>query len=160
MNLYWLSREGGAAEGPFTEDQLLAMWRSGAITANAMVCLEGCDDWTLWRDEVGRLEKTNLDERARVMKRERALGEEKRRLAMCKSELGAAVASFFVPGLGHLYAGESWQGLTLLLLCWGLWVLGIQAGSDGVVALGIAFVLWLVGLLDAPGAVRRHNARF
>lgn len=44
---YWLSRTPGAApEGPFTVGQLKAMYRTGAINAEAQLCPNGEQEWT------------------------------------------------------------------------------------------------------------------
>ena len=45
MNLYWLSRDGGAAEGPFAEEQLLTMWQTGQVSAGALVTMNGEEEW-------------------------------------------------------------------------------------------------------------------
>ena len=47
LKTYWLSRTMGASpEGPFTFGQLKAMYKTGAITAESQVCVNGEDDWT------------------------------------------------------------------------------------------------------------------
>lgn len=47
LNTYWLIRGPGAApEGPFTIGQLKAMYRTGAITAEAQLCIRDEEEWT------------------------------------------------------------------------------------------------------------------
>jgi hypothetical protein len=47
LKTYWLSRTMGATpEGPFTFGQLKAMYKTGAINAEAQVCVNGEEDWT------------------------------------------------------------------------------------------------------------------
>lgn len=47
MDTYWLARGPGQkkAEGPFALGQIRAMYESGALTARALCCLEGTEDW-------------------------------------------------------------------------------------------------------------------
>ncbi len=45
-NTYWLCRAPGAGtEGPFSLGQLRKMYETGALTAEALVCREGQQDW-------------------------------------------------------------------------------------------------------------------
>lgn len=46
LKTYWLSRApGSAAEGPFTLAQLTAMYGTGSVTAQAVLCEVGADAW-------------------------------------------------------------------------------------------------------------------
>lgn len=45
MNNYWLSRGGGAPEGPYEESQVIAMWALGQIIASDPICVDGSEDW-------------------------------------------------------------------------------------------------------------------
>ena len=100
-----------------------------------------------------------------------------------KDPTKALVFSALVPGGGHIYAGERSQGLFLMLgsaaaLVGGTVLSDFERDFDytcsnsciGVdtydpnytpllVGVGIAGALWLYGLIDAPGAVRRANQR-
>lgn len=55
MNAYYVA-EGEVVTGPFAETQLGAMWQAGAITAHAMVCLEGTEEWVPIRTELNTME--------------------------------------------------------------------------------------------------------
>lgn len=37
--------DGGEVRGPYAKDQLRSMWGAGQITAAAMVCAEGSQEW-------------------------------------------------------------------------------------------------------------------
>lgn len=80
----------------------------------------------------------------------------------------AGALSVFLPGLGHIYAGESVKGAVL----GGLFVAGIGAviGSDigsthtsiragGWMSVSLVGAVYLFALIDAPFAARRANAR-
>jgi len=44
---YWLCRaQGSATEGPFTLAQLRAMYAAGTITAEALICEQGAQEWS------------------------------------------------------------------------------------------------------------------
>ena len=162
MSSYFVSDGEADVQGPFVEAQLRSMWQAGKITANAMVCLEGTEDWILLRDELAAMEALERPDRDARERRLRAVAALERSRVPQKSEGVALLLNFFIPGLGHLYAGEVWQGLAVLVLDWVFMATAIQviqAGGDGGLALIIAGVLWLVALIDAPRAVRRFNAR-
>jgi hypothetical protein len=56
MTTFWLCRAPGAAtEGPFSLEQLRRMYEAGAVTADALVCREGQEDWFSLQ---GELEET------------------------------------------------------------------------------------------------------
>jgi hypothetical protein len=47
LTTYWLCRTTGAAtEGPFTFGQIKAMYQTGAINAEALICPNGEEEWT------------------------------------------------------------------------------------------------------------------
>lgn len=52
MNMYWLTRTGGPAEGPFTLAQLKSMYQAGHVPATAQVCVDGTEDWLPLTDEL------------------------------------------------------------------------------------------------------------
>lgn len=66
-----------------------------------------------------------------------------------KSEGLGLVLSILFTGAGHMYAGEVWQGMLILLL----------TVVMGLVFWPLAVLLWLLVLIDAPRAVRRWNER-
>lgn len=150
MNLYWLSRNGAAAEGPFAEDQLLQMWRSGGVGARDQVCIEGEEEWTLVKELIEAIQSAKREFAREKAQRAKAVAAMQAARVPEKSATAAVVMSLFLPGAGHLYAGEIWQGLALLGMCVGGWVAGV---------VWLALVLWAVGLVDSAGAVRRFNAR-
>ena len=91
-----------------------------------------------------------------------------------KRRLAAVVMAFFIPGLGHIYAGEDSKGVILImtavllgalpyaLLWWTLKATEVTGISTVISAmLSIAFlpyfVLWIYGMLDGSKAVLRYN---
>jgi len=45
LQAYWLSRSGGAPEGPFAESQLRSMWVHGLFSTADELCADGSEDW-------------------------------------------------------------------------------------------------------------------
>jgi hypothetical protein len=94
-----------------------------------------------------------------------------------KSEATAQRWSLFIPGSGHLYAGEQGRGIALFstaALGVGLFAVSLEhdEGCDGDVcsvrasnpagiAAGAAVALgaWAYGVIDSRRAARRHNTR-
>jgi hypothetical protein len=99
-----------------------------------------------------------------------------------KSPATGTLASFLLPGGGHLYAGERGAGTLLLLLSAAAPTAGYLASDrtadpdcvspgPGVectdttdygplfIGIAVASVAWVAGLLDAKNAVRRANER-
>ena len=94
-----------------------------------------------------------------------------------KSESTAVLWSVFVPGSGHIYAGEKRKGLALLAsagLGASLFAMSLEhdegcdydvcsvreANPTGLVVGGAAIVgAWAYGLIDSRRAARRHNER-
>lgn len=93
-----------------------------------------------------------------------------------RSERTATTLALLVPGGGQLYAGETAKGG--LMLAGAIGGLAVAAnelpklaedvpdrgyytthGTRFGVGLGVAGVIWLYGIVDAPGAVRRANRR-
>jgi hypothetical protein len=57
LKTYWLCRTAGAAtEGPFTFGELKRQMASGTITAGALVCRQGEEEWTGIEDEMLNIE--------------------------------------------------------------------------------------------------------
>lgn len=99
-----------------------------------------------------------------------------------KSGSTAMAIAFFVPGGGHLYAGEPIRGATMLVGSTGIaaaalimsntinvdWTCEVRDCLDESqnpnyamlgVGLGVAGAIWLYSFLDAPRAAGRANAR-
>ncbi len=81
-----------------------------------------------------------------------------------KDPVIAAILSFFVPGLGHIYGGEIEKGLGLIFL-WGCAVL-LSSGLIGsimfaallsIVTRPIVFILMIMGAFDAYKTVKKNN---
>lgn len=157
MNAYFIA-EGEGVAGPFTEEQLLSMWRLGRITANAQVCLEGTEEWVAIRTEINTIEAfQQVNQRHRKLSPESVMNAalaQHARGAQMKSEGTAVVLSLLVPCLGHIYAGEIVVGviglfiaapLIALLLFGPLWPVSI--------------ILYGAILFDSANAVKRHNAK-
>jgi hypothetical protein len=78
-----------------------------------------------------------------------------------KSRGTAVVLSAFIPGAGHLYAGDKAKGWLLV----GLWAGTIAVGAAGEnavshpAAAGLVVIPWFYGMIDSPKSVARYNAR-
>jgi hypothetical protein len=73
----------------------------------------------------------------------------------------AGALSTFIPGLGHVYAGEPWRGLAVFALAEGGLVTALKS-DDRVVRLtagGVGFGTYLYGIMDATAAADRYNRR-
>ncbi len=86
----------------------------------------------------------------------------------------AVALAFFIPGLGHIYAGEDSKGVILImtavllgalpyyLLWWTLKetdVTGISTVISAMISIAFLpyFILWIYGMLDGSRAVLRQN---
>lgn len=153
MNRYWLSRmDGAAAEGPFGETLLQAMWERGEIQAGQQLCLEHTEDWRP-ADEV-------LSEMMELQRAETRRGQAQQRMELFRTEAQARLAkerksaavaflvSFVLPGMGHGYCGR-----------WGM--AALFAVTSIALSLTAGPVIWLaVGLLSGAAgiaAVGRYN---
>lgn len=69
-----------------------------------------------------------------------------------KSVLGALVISFFLPGVGAMYAGEVTWGIVILAL----WLVSIPLT---LVTIGFitGFICWIVGMISGVRAAQRWN---
>lgn len=63
--IFWLADGAGATSGPFAIGQLRSMWSAGQITARAMVCEEGSEDW-LPAAEIIEMEEAAVQEREQL----------------------------------------------------------------------------------------------
>jgi hypothetical protein len=103
-------------------------------------------------------------------------------MAQTKSQSTARAIAFFVPGGGHLYAGEQGRGLFLLAAAAGAATAGIMTSevytwdytcrtsncmdpnggpkySRLYLGIGVAGAIWLYSLYDASHAAERENRR-
>ena len=64
----------------------------------------------------------------------------------------AVAMAFFIPGLGHIYAGEWFKGLLLLALA-------IFAALTVMLYIGLVIypLVWIAGMLGGARAVDRYN---
>jgi hypothetical protein len=150
MVTYWLSRNGGAAEGPFTQAQILRMWAAGQITVSDQVCEQGLDDWLpasmIAEEAEDKQRRAAAEERRREMMRQQAQGDYERR----KKSTGVAVfLSFLLPGLGYAFA-HAWLGAFVAFF--------LTLGA-AVLFLPLALLLWLFYIALTPRAVRDYNER-
>lgn len=94
-----------------------------------------------------------------------------------KDPAEATTYSLFLPGAGHIYAGESAKGIALLMAGLGGAALYLDAKHNaantvcdashcrtehitpdyGYVAMGLAIASWVYGIADAGRAARRYN---
>lgn len=85
----------------------------------------------------------------------------------------AVILSFLVPGVGHMYAGETGKGIGLLaidLLSYGAIAYGVACNNSYTcsqntaqtyagVGAGVLVGNWIYSMVDASGAAHRHNRR-
>lgn len=45
MERFWICRQGGAVEGPFSDGQVMGLFRTGKLTLDDQICLDGEMDW-------------------------------------------------------------------------------------------------------------------
>ncbi len=88
-----------------------------------------------------------------------------------KDPTAASLMSVFVPGSGHVYAGETWTGIGVFGLTVGGPLVGVATTDfDGVIfsdenvnwtplylGMSVGFAAWLYGILDADNAARQYN---
>jgi hypothetical protein len=119
---------GTEQKGPYTFSQLQNMWRSGAITADALYCQQGFDEWVPISSLVQLLE----GQPAAV-----ALPAQHPALARMESDkriLPALILCFFLGIIGAhaFYAGRLRQGVSFLALPVSAVLIGIMfSGSNG-----------------------------
>ena len=150
MNAYYIA-EGEQVAGPFAEEQLVNMWRNGSVTANAQVCLEGSGEWVSIRTELNAIEASAeaVPMEKRKPTAEAMMMQQMLRASQAKSAGIAVLISIFIPGGGHMYAGEVGAGIIALFLTAFLLFFG------GFLAL----LVWIVCIIDAGNAVKRYNAK-
>lgn len=93
-----------------------------------------------------------------------------------KSPGTARLFAFLITGGGHLYAGETTKGLTLMGISAAAWIVGVNASTSSCsfsqfgsscstdlaplyLGAGVAAVTWIYGIIDADDAARRANER-
>lgn len=59
----------------------------------------------------------------------------------------AGILSFFVPGMGHIYIGHPWQGISLLIITGFGFLLFIIPG----------IILWIFAIWDAVDTAKKDN---
>lgn len=88
-----------------------------------------------------------------------------------KDPTAASVMSVFVPGSGHLYAGETWTGLGVFGVTVGAPILGARATNTEdlvfsdqdvnwfpfILGVSVGVSAWLYGIFDADNAARAYN---
>lgn len=88
-----------------------------------------------------------------------------------KGPTAASLMSVFVPGSGHVYAGETWTGVTVFGISIGAPILGASATnfedsfwSDEdvnmfpfILGLSVGVGAWMYGIFDADNAARAYN---
>lgn len=164
MNLYWLSRDGGAPEGPFAEEQLLAMWRNGTITAAAAVAADGEEGWTPVVELIEIMEGPQREAAAEQQRRDRRAAamraNHERYEREKKSVPMAVILGLLIPGLGTMYAGYTGLGLAYLLtLGVGLVVLAVGAVELGMLLVGLGLLMWLLSPFSAGLAAQKTNTK-
>jgi len=104
---YWLSPSKGAeTKGPFTLDQLQKMYDSGLVTAQALVCPNGSEDWIFLHELMGESKARAETSRRRTSSVSTVLKAEKRSGFGCLALFGCAgLLMLILIGLSHLGGG-------------------------------------------------------
>jgi hypothetical protein len=141
--------ENGQVRGPFAESQIMNMWNSAGVQADAQLCEKGREDWQLLsvfvEEKEQKIRSGDVSENASVERRAKALIQYDIRK---KSEVVGIILSLFIPWWGVFYAGER--------------VVAVMAAATAIVAL--VFGAWpvtvffcILGVVTVPGAVSRAN---
>ena len=129
---YWILT-GADQKGPYTLTQLQSMWRAGAITADALYCQEGFEQWepiSLISDLLDEQRATPASDLPGPQQATPAPAPIPVADSSCvpsqpsqpfKNPGAAAVLSLFVPGLGQIYNGQILMGIILFPLVMGLY---------------------------------------
>lgn len=82
--------------------------------------------------------------------------------AQAKDPTFGLLFSILIPGGGHIYAGETDTGLTLLAIGIGAPLLGALLSGDNIapalIGYGVGIGAWVYGIIDGRKAVERYNA--
>ncbi len=84
-----------------------------------------------------------------------------------KNPIIAVIASFFIPGLGHIYSGEASKGTGYLIIAIAfasLWLFLVQANQPDMAgpvlaASGACVLLWIGSMYDAYKTAKEINSR-
>jgi TM2 domain-containing membrane protein YozV len=137
---------GDQVTGPFTEEQMLNMWRMGQITADAQVMMIGTEEWVPIQAEITTIEA--FKPRAPARDRGAMYGGGPTASGPQINYGTAMVLSVLVPGLGHIYAGQAGGGIALLIFI----------GAFGFTLLWpVALLLYMWSLFDVRRAVEKRN---
>lgn len=143
MNTYFVAH-GSSITGPFAEEQLLNMWRSGAITADAHVCLDGTEEWIPIKRELNMIEVF----RPKVSAEMRGASVLAAARSPAVSYRTAVLLSLLLPGLGHIYAGEVGSGIAVMLFC---------AFFGFTLLWPVALILYIASIFMLQSAVDKRN---
>ncbi len=122
---------GDEQKGPYTLTQLQTMWRAGSLTVDTQYWFEGQGEWMPLGTILELLEPQEQSHAAQAYFAAPTV--------RLWSPGGAAVLSFFIPGLGQLYRGGIGRGI--------LWVIGVVIGYFFFVVPGI--IAHLICIADA-----------
>lgn len=149
MNTYFVA-ENGEVRGPYTQRQIVVMWGNGGLQADAQICEQGTEDWLPammmieeWEQPKREKEKADKSSHERLLRNRGQYEREK------KSAVVALILSLVLPFGGSVYSGQIVAGLVAAMLTIILFI--------GFFPLGI--ILWLLGIFDAPRAVRLFNEK-
>lgn len=145
MNTYHIN-DNCKVTGPFAEEQLINLWKAGQVTANAMVRLEGTEEWVHIQDELATLDSLSGKRRRSAG----AVSSGAMEMAMApQSNLSATVAvvlTLLITGTGHFYAGEVLRGLVFLL---------VQCVAFYLGAWPLILLVWVGAVIDVMHVVKK-----
>ncbi len=155
MITYWLSKTGeSAAEGPFTDAQLLNMWHSGSATAKAMICEEGSQDWTPLIEHVEQAADFQRKEDAIKHRRQQMQNHARQQFEERKKSPGLALAlSALLPFGGQIYC-RAWKQIFLAV---GFLAIFAFAALSSLVAAG--WIVWAAMMADAVIGAKAYNKK-
>lgn len=123
---YWVARPGETPAGPFTFEQIMAMWNVGRFTADMMICRDGAEFWSPLVKAVGAATREEVK-------------------PPCHVGVYRLLALFFGTfGAHNFFAGEVASGLFKWIL------VGLAAALFSV---RLEFLAWLILIIVGVWAV-------
>lgn len=86
------------------------------------------------------------------------------RIVVIKNPGVAAILSFFIPGLGHIYNGEIIIGMAFLIIeillgVFGIFLIRLPQIIEGVIFIVVGFILWVYNIYSAYKITEKINKK-
>lgn len=87
------------------------------------------------------------------------------RIIVVKNPGVAAVLSFFIPGLGHIYSGEIIIGIAFLIIeillgAFGIFLMRSPSQiREGIIFIAVGFIFWIYNIYSAYKMAEKKNMR-